>query len=150
MAAAPPRPVSADDLHTEYPRRSRGAAAIHLRYRPNLAAIDYNCMYESAYYRARQLAFNDAVLALCPGQVLRYVNTPSNFLTARDYYGNDYDALAATKTRWDPDEVFRVYQGVRPTGVPVDAYNWTTPYERTRTVTDVAMELAWDVARRHV
>jgi len=38
----------------------------------------------------------------------RYVNTPSAFLTPRDYYPN-YDDLAAIKTTWDADEVFRIY-----------------------------------------
>ena len=39
----------------------------------------------------------------------RYINTPSAFLTPRDYY-RDYDQLADIKRFWDPTEVFRVYQ----------------------------------------
>ena len=57
----------------------------------------------------------------------RYVNTPSTFLTPRDYYPN-YDKLARVKDRWDPHEVFRIYQGIRPTGLPPDAYEFTRPY----------------------
>ena len=49
-------------------------------------------------------ALNKQILEACPGEVQRYVNTPSVFLTPRDYFPN-YDQLAAIKTRWDPDEV---------------------------------------------
>ena len=45
------------------------------------AFVDYNCPYDSAFYRARQRQLNEAVLALCPHGMRRYVNTPSNFLT---------------------------------------------------------------------
>lgn len=37
----------------------------------------------------------------------RYINTPSEFLTPRDYFPN-YDWLAEAKTHWDPGEIFRV------------------------------------------
>ena len=75
------------------------------------------------------------------------MNTPSAFLTARDYFPN-YDDLAAIKARYDPDETFRIYQGVRPTGLAPDTYEWRREYERTRSATDVALELAWDAVRR--
>ena len=60
------------------------------------AFIDYNCAYSSEWYRARQRKLNAQVEALCPAGIERYVNTPSAFLSPRDYYSN-YDELAATK-----------------------------------------------------
>ena len=72
------------------------------------AFVDYNCPYDSPFYRARQRQLNGQVLALCPVGVQRYINTPSEFLTPRDYYPN-YDWLAAAKTHWDPGEIFRVW-----------------------------------------
>ena len=71
------------------------------------AFIDYNCPYESAFYRARQRQLNSQVLAICPTGMQRYINTPSEFLTPRDYFPN-YDWLAEAKTHWDPGEIFRV------------------------------------------
>ena len=68
---------------------------------------------------AAQRALNNAVLALCP-DLYRYYNTPSETLTARDYFPN-YDELARIKSRWDPAEVFRIYQGIRPVGFAPDA-----------------------------
>ena len=108
------------------------------------AFVDYNCPYDSAHYQRKQRELNAAVTKLCPSGMLRYVNTPSTFLTPRDYYPN-YDALAAIKARWDPSEVFRVYQGVRPTGLPPDAYEMARPYKRTRSAKDWFNELGWDL-----
>jgi len=78
----------------------------------------------------------------------RYVNTPSTWLTARDYYGADYDTLAATKSVYDPDELFRVYQGVRPTGIPVDNYTYTRPYVRNMSSAEIAEARGWDAMVR--
>ena len=105
--------------------------------------LDYNCPYESAFYRRQQRDLNAEITRLCPGGIQRYVNTPSAFLTPRDYFDN-YDALAAIKSRWDPHEVFRVYQGVRPTGRAPDTYEFQTNYVRQRSWTDWLWELAWD------
>jgi len=115
-------------------------------YQADIAAVDYCCAYDSPFYLARQKALNQAVLALCPA-TQRYVNTPSAFLTARDYFPN-YDELAAIKAHYDPDETFRIYQGVRPTGLAPDAYEWRREYTRTRSAADIANELAWDAVRR--
>ena len=114
-------------------------------YEPGIASVDYNCAYDSDFYQARQKQLNDAAVAICPGGMVRYVNTPSTFLTARDYYGADYDTLAATKTAWDPSELFRVYQGIRPTGVPPDDYAYTRPYVRNMTKAERLKARAWDV-----
>ena len=46
--------------------------------------------YDSAFYQSRQKQLNDDAVSICPGRMTRYVNTPSTFLTARDYYGADY------------------------------------------------------------
>ena len=114
-------------------------------YEQGIAAVDYNCAYDSDFYQARQKQLNDAAVAICPGRMVRYVNTPSTFLTARDYYGADYDALAATKTAWDPSELFRIYQGIRPTGVPPDNYTYTRPYVRNMTKAERLKARAWEV-----
>ena len=114
-------------------------------YEPGIASVDYNCAYDSDFYQARQKQLNDAAVAICPGGMVRYVNTPSTFLTAHDYYGADYDTLAATKTAWDPSELFRVYQGIRPTGVPPDDYAYTRPYVRNMTKAERLKARAWDV-----
>jgi hypothetical protein len=116
---------------------------------PPAAFVDYNCPYESDFYRARQRQLNDEVLALCPKGMRRYVNTPSEFLTPRDYYPN-YDWLAEVKSAWDPAEAFRVYQGIRPTGKPPDAYEFSRPYVRGRSLIDLAGEIGWDVVARVV
>ena len=113
-------------------------------YEDGLASIDYNCAYDSEFYQARQQQLNDDALAICPSGMVRYVNTPSTFLTALDYYGAEYDTLAATKATWDPSEVFRVYQGVRPTGVPPDNYTYTRPYVRNMTKRQQVEARAWD------
>ena len=113
-------------------------------YDVGIAAVDYNCAYDSAFYQARQQQLNDDAVAICPEGMVRYVNTPSTFLTARDYYGGEYDALAATKAAWDPSELFRVYQGVRPTGVPPDNYTYTRPYVRNMTTVERLEARAWD------
>ena len=77
-----------------------------------------------------------------------YVNTPSSFLTPRDYYPN-YDDLAAIKTKWDASELFRVYQGVRPTGLPPDAYEFERPgYKRQRDLRDLLGEVGWDLLKK--
>ena len=110
--------------------------------------IDFNCMYDSAYYQQLQRTLNQQILAACPGDVERYVNTPSAFLTARDYF-RDYDELAAIKSSWDPSEVFRVYQGVRPTGVPPDAYEWKRDYVRKNTALDWARQKLWKFLVRY-
>lgn len=117
-------------------------------YVKGIAAIDYNCAYDSDFYQARQRQLNDDAVALCPGRMVRYVNTPSTFLTARDYYGADYDTLAATKATWDPSELFRVYQGVRPTGVAPDNYTYTRPYVRNMTDTERLEARTWDALVR--
>ena len=62
-------------------------------YLPGLAMIDYNCAYDSAFYQAEQRKLNTQILEACPGEVQRYINTPSAFLTPRDYFPN-YDQLA--------------------------------------------------------
>jgi len=111
--------------------------------------IDYNCPYDSQYYRARQRRLNSEVLAICPDGMTRYVNTPSTFLTPHDYYPN-YDVLSRIKAKWDPDEVFRVYQGVRPVGKPPDAYEFKRPFVRTRSLLDWMGELGWDFMVRFV
>ena len=111
------------------------------------AFVDYNCPYDSAFYQQRQRDLNTAVLALCPTGMRRYVNTPSAFLTPRDYFPN-YDELAAIKTKWDPTEVFRIYQGVRPTGLPPDTYEFKRPYVRTRTLEDRLGEVGWDAMKK--
>jgi len=110
------------------------------------AFVDYNCPYDSTFYRERQKRLNDEVLGLCPHGMRRYVNTPSTFLTPRDYYPN-YDELAAIKSRWDPAEVFRVYQGVRPVGLPPDSYEFSRPYVRKRSAQDWLGEKGWDVMK---
>ena len=111
-------------------------------YMEGLAMIDFNCAYDSAFYQEEQRALNKKILALCPGAVQRYVNTPSAFLTPRDYYPN-YDELAAIKARWDPEETFRVYQGVRPTGRAPDAYEWKRDYVRQRACREWLAEKLW-------
>eukprot|EP01051_Picozoa_sp_SAG22_P013112 SAG22_NODE_1435_length_4424_cov_4.592695_1_plen_596_part_10 len=116
-------------------------------YTRGTAFVDYNCPYDSPFYRQQQRELNDAVLRLCPAGMLRYVNTPSSFLTARDYYPN-YDMLAEIKQRWDPDEIFRVYQGIRPTGLRPDANDFRQPYTRTRSVKDKVGEAGWDELRK--
>ena len=86
--------------------------------------------------------------ALCPHGMRRYINTPSVFLTPRDYFPN-YDELAAIKTTYDPHEVFRVYQGIRPTGRAPDAYEWRREhYKRKRSAIDLLGEAGWDAVRR--
>ena len=111
------------------------------------AFVDYNCPYDSPYYQASQRQLNKDVLAICPSGMRRYVNTPSVFLTPRDYFPN-YDQLAAIKSQWDPTEVFRVYQGIRPTGLPPDAYEFRRPYKRHRTARDLAGEVGWDALKK--
>lgn len=111
------------------------------------AFIDYNCAYDSTFYRDAQRQLNADVLHICPEGMRRYVNTPSAFLTPRDYYPN-YDALAKIKDAWDPHEVFRVYQGIRPTGLPPDAYEFERPYKRSRTVQERMGEVGWDLLKR--
>ena len=74
-----------------------------------------------------QRTLNSQILDMCPGEVQRYYNTPSAFLGPRDYFPN-YDDLAEIKERWDPQEVFRIYQGVRPTGKAPDAYEFKRRY----------------------
>jgi len=112
-------------------------------YGADAAFIDYNCPYDSLFYAARQRALHATVSALCPAGMRHYVNTPSSFLTSRDYYPN-YDALAAIKAAWDPHEVFRIYQGIRPTGKPPDSYVFRRPYVRTRSIKDRLGEVGWD------
>ena len=104
--------------------------------------------YDSAFYQSRQKQLNDDAVSICPGRMTRYVNTPSTFLTARDYYGADYDTLAATKSKWDAGEVFRVYQGVRPTGIEPDNYTYTRPYVRNMSAAERAEALGWDAMVR--
>jgi hypothetical protein len=118
-------------------------------YIEGMAMIDYNCAYDSPFYQNEQRELNKQIVAACPGAVQRYVNTPSAFLTPRDYFPN-YDALAAIKTVWDPDETFRVYQGVRPTGKAPDSYEWRRDYKRTKTCTEWMQEKTWDVMVRFV
>ncbi|KAL1510990.1 hypothetical protein AB1Y20_005815 [Prymnesium parvum] len=117
-------------------------------YLEGMVMVDFNCAYDSAFYQAEQRKLNQRILALCP-KVERYYNTPSSFLGARDYFPN-YDELAAIKARWDPEEVFRVYQGIRPTGLPPDTYEFSRPYTRTRSVSDWLHEKMWDVLARTV
>lgn len=108
------------------------------------AFVDYNCPYDSAWYRRRQRALNAQVMALCPTGMLRYYNTPAEFLTARDYFPN-YDELATIKSVWDPSEVFRTYQGIRPIGKTPDAYEFNrSSYVRRRSLADWAGEVGWD------
>ena len=76
----------------------------------------------------------------------RYYNTPSSFLTPRDYFPN-YDELAAIKSRYDPHEVFRVYQGIRPVGLAPDAYEFKRKYIRTRSAADRLDEVSWDAVK---
>ena len=111
------------------------------------AFIDYNCPYDSEHYAALQRELDEHVRRLCPVGVLRYVNTPSTFLTARDYYAN-YDELAAIKAAYDPHELFRVYQGIRPTGAPTDAFERTFHFTRTRSAKDKINELGWDALKK--
>ena len=112
------------------------------------AFVDYNCAYDSTYYRRKQKELNAAVKAICPRGLRHYVNTPSSFLTPRDYYPN-YDDLAAIKTKWDASELFRVYQGVRPTGLPPDAYEFERPgYKRRRDMRDLLGEVGWDLLKK--
>ena len=49
----------------------------------------------------------------------------------------------------DPDEIFRVYQGIRPTGLAPDAYEWKREgYVRTKTAKDKLGELGWDALKK--
>jgi len=113
------------------------------------AFVDYNCPYDSTFYRARQRQLNAQVLQICPSGMLRYYNTPSSFLTPRDYFPN-YDALAAIKAHWDPTERFRVYQGIRPTGLPPDSHEFERGYVRKRSLRDWLGEKGWNVMARHI
>jgi hypothetical protein len=117
-------------------------------YKDGFVCIDFNCMYDSPFYQKLQRTLNEEIVAACPGQIDRYVNTPSAFLTARDYYPN-YNELANAKTFWDPTEVFRVYQGVRPSGIAPDAYEWKREYVRKRSAIDWAQEKAWNLLVRY-
>lgn len=115
---------------------------------PPRAFVDYNCPYDSAWYRQRQRTFNAQVMAICPTGMLRYYNTPAEFLTARDYFPN-YDELAAIKDVWDPTEAFHTYQGVRPTGKTPDHYQFNrSSYVRHRSLADWAGEVGWDAMVR--
>lgn len=117
-------------------------------YAEGLAFIDYNCPYDSPAYQHRQRTLNSRVMQLCPVGIRRYINTPSVFLTPRDYFAN-YDELAAIKSTYDPDEIFRVYQGIRPTGLAPDAYEWKREgYVRTKTAKDKLGELGWDALKK--
>jgi len=112
------------------------------------AFVDYNCPYDSAWYRQRQRTLNAQVMALCPTGMLRYYNTPAEFLTARDYFPN-YDELAAIKSVWDPSEAFRTYQGIRPTGKTPDHYEFNrSSFVRHRSLADWAGEVGWDAMAR--
>ena len=101
-----PRATS-DSRHTYLTRTRTLPCQVTTTYAAGHAFIDYNCPYESAFYRARQRQLNSQVLAICPTGMQRYINTPSEFLTPRDYFPN-YDWLAEAKTHWDPGEIFRV------------------------------------------
>ena len=114
-------------------------------YIDGLAMVDYNCMYDSPFYQAQQRALNKAVLALCP-DLYRYYNTPSVTLTARDYFPN-YDELARIKSRWDPAEVFRIYQGIRPVGFAPDAYELRRPYVRESSLLDRMWKIGFDTVK---
>ena len=118
-------------------------------YDKDTAFVDYNCAYDSEFYRQRQRRLNDEVSAICPSGMRHYINTPSAFYTPRDYFPN-YDDLAEIKSVWDPQETFRVYQGIRPTGLPPDAYEFKRPYVRTRSFLDRVAELGWDALRHTV
>jgi len=112
------------------------------------AFVDYNCPYDSPAYQQRQRQLNEQVMALCSTGMRRYYNTPSAFLGARDYFPN-YDELATIKSRYDPNEVFRVYQGIRPSGLPPDTHEWKrTGYVRKRSAQDRLGEIGWDTLKR--
>jgi len=101
--------------------------------------------YDSPFYEAQQRALNNAVLALCP-DLYRYYNTPSETLTARDDFPN-YDELARIKSRWDPAEVFRIYQGISPVGIAPDAYELRRPYVRESSLLDRMWKIGFDTVK---
>ena len=117
-------------------------------YWPGFVFVDYNCAYDSPYYMARQRQLNAEVMQLCPAGMRRYYNTPSAFLKPSEYFPN-YPELAAIKAKWDPNETFRVYQGIRPTGLPPDDYEFTRPsFVRQRSAADWVGEAGWDALKR--
>ena len=111
------------------------------------AFVDYNCAYDSEWYRQRQRLLAQQVAEVCPQGVRHYVNTPSVFYGARDYWPN-YDELAKIKDVWDPHEVMRVYQGVRPSWKEPDAYEFARPYIRQTSRAERLGQLGWDLIKR--